>query len=280
MKVVHRVSFNTKREPRVLRKLNKLGVKPWAIQGKLAVALNMRFFDISEDDPVWPEVSKIIKKNKIPTVPKVEFTREEILCAEWVLLNPLYFEDDGYPEPHLDGTWRNVSFNAGKECPACGIGIEQTGPIHLKGEPKLGKNDFVSIFWTYSTFARFEVFEILQRKDINGFEPIPVVHHSLRTPLKTVKQLRITQVNKACIIDDNLVRDNTTCGHVKYNVLATGMMKFSRDAFSKVPDLMRTHEWFGSGHSAFQLVLASAKFVQIYLECKWRGLYLAPIELV
>ena len=50
MKVIHRVSFNTKRTPKVLKKLNKLGVEPRTIEGKLAVALNMRFFDISEDE--------------------------------------------------------------------------------------------------------------------------------------------------------------------------------------------------------------------------------------
>ena len=254
----------------------------------------MRFFDISEDDPVWPKVSEIIKKNKIPTVAHTEFTESEILSAEWVCIVPGYFEDDGFPMPHLDGSWRNISFNAGKECPNCGIGIDQTAPIHLKSEPNLKDNDFISIFWTYNIFARNEVFDVLSQNGITGFEAYPVIHYKKEVPLTTVKQLKISKVLAPGVIADNLIRadvegitsDNTItnedypCGHIKYLGLSRGMYKFSRDIFKDMPDLVKTHEWFGGGHEAIQLVLTSAKFVKVYMENNWKGLNLSPITLV
>jgi len=277
MQIIQRISFNPTHRAKIIKRFQKLGIKMTEV-GDRKIAM-LYCFDISEDDPLWPEVKEILLSSGIQPGPsRTVFTKKELTSAEWVLVQPHFLL--GYPMPDLDGTWRNISFNAGKECPECGIGIEQIAPIHLKREPKSRNNNFMGTFWTYDLFARPEVFDIMKQKEIKGFETIPAIHYRLLTHLKTIKQLKVNHEQRPCIIDDNLVRDNTACGHVKYNVLTRGMMKFSRDAFSKVPDLMRTHEWFGSGHSAFQLVLGSAKFAQIYLECKWRGLYLAPLELV
>ena len=277
MKVIHRIFFNTTGRGKVIKQFRKLGIKMKGVEGKKIVLWN--YFDISEDDPLWPNVKEILLSAGIGTEPsRTVFTKKEIMSAEWVLVQPDFLF--GYPMPDIDGGWRNISFNPQKECPECGIGIEQIAPIHLKREPKSHKNNFMGTFWTYDLFTRPEVFDIMSEKGIQGVEPMEAIHHTSKTPLKTIKQLKILKEHCACIIDDNLVRDKRPCGHVKYNVLTRGMMKFSGDAFGQMPDLIRTYEWFGSGHSAFQLVLASAKFVQVYMENKWKGLSLAPIKLI
>lgn len=276
MKVIHRIFFNPTHRGKVIKQFHKLGIH-MKESGDKKIAL-CNYFDICEDDSLWPNVKEIISSAGILPTTKTVFTKKEIVSAEWVWVFPAWLS--GYPMPDLDGSYKEVSFNPEKECPECGIGKEQTASIHLKREPKLRRNDFMGIFWTYDIFARPEVFDIMLQEGIEGVEPMLAIHHTLRTPLKKIKQLRILKEHRPCIIDDNLVRDRTTCGHVKYNVLSRGMMKFSGDAFGHIPDLIRTYEWFGSGHSAFQLVLASAKFVQVYMENKWKGLSLAPIKLI
>jgi len=62
--------------------------------------------------------------------------------------------------------------------------------------------------------------------------------------------------------------------------LGRGMYKFSCEIFRDASDLVKTHEWFGSGHEAVQLILASARFVRVYFDNNWKGLNLSPIELV
>ena len=296
MKVVHRISFHPRHNPKAKKRFAQLGIelKESFMHGDPKYSLGCHF-DISEDDPFWHIVEPILLSEKIGFNPTwTEFTKEEILSAEWVTIDPVYFEDDGFPEPHLDGSWRNVSFNAGKECPECGIGIEQTAPIHLKDEPNLKNNDFISIFWTYDIFALNKVFDVLSQNGIAGFEAYPAIHHKKKVPLTTIKQLKITNELAPGVINNNLTRadaegitadniithEDYPCGHIKYLGLGRGMYRFSRDIFRDMPDLVKTHEWFGGGHSAVQLVLASAKFVKLYLDNKWRGLSLTPLEVV
>lgn len=278
MKVIHRVSLSSKRDSKALKKLNKLGIKPWATGGKLFP--NMRYYDISEDDPVWPQVSEIIEKNKILTVPRAEFTQEEILSAEWVRIDPVYFEDEGFPMPHLvHHRWKKASFDYENECPECGVGLRQKNPIRLRGEPNLKDNDFMSIFWVYAIFARPEVLDTMMENNIHGFEIFPAIDHSSNVPLKTVQQMKIINELSPGIIADNLQRETRKCAHIKYYGISHVVMKYQKFAFVNCPDLIRTSEWFGTGGEAFQLVLASAKFVQVYMENDWKGLSLAPIEL-
>jgi len=288
MKVNHRISFNLRGRSRALKKFNRLGIKTWAIE-------DMRFFDITEDDPRWPEVSKIIKKNKIPSVATADFSKEEILSAEWVWLHPVYFDEEMYPEPREEHkSWKKASFNYKDECQHCGIGLYQNAPIRLKGEPNLKGNDFLSVFWIYLIFARPEVLDTMKKNDVTGFEIFPAINHSSDTPLETIRQMKVINELPTGLIADNLTRadvermtaDNTfthepyPCGHIKYYGTDHVMMKYQKEVFSDCPDLVRTSEWFGTGYAAIQLTLASAKFVRLYYENNWKGLLFAPIELI
>ena len=182
--------------------------------------------------------------------------------------------------PGLDGSWREVSFNSGQECPECGAGEKQLAPIHLKQEPKLGKNDFMGIYWTFNIFAKPKVIETISSEGLGGFEIIPAIHYKTKEQLSTVKQLKFTQEFPGHVVDDNLTKELPKCGHIKYLGLTRGMYKFPRDSFDGVPDFVKTSEWFGSGHLALRLTLASSAFVNLYIKNKWKGLCLAPIELL
>jgi len=277
MKIIHRVCISTTGNVGVRKKIEELGIHMKPSGYGRHILLN--YFDISEDDPRWAKVTQVLSSSAIrSTTTRTVFTEEEIASAEWVRIGPDFVL--GYPMPALDGSWRDTSFNAGEECSVCGIGRKQTAPIHLKGDPRLGKNDFMAINWTFDFFARLEVFGVLSERGVEGVEPAPAIHDGLLAPIETIKQLKVLEEHSPCIIDDNLVRDQKPCEHVKYNLLTRGKLKFSRDVFNNVPDLVRTHEWFGSGHMAFQLVLASAKFVTIYMERGWKGLLLYPVDLI
>ncbi len=138
----------------------------------------------------------------------------------------------------------------------------------------------MALNWIFEFFARNEVFEVLKQNKITGFEPLEAIHHRKGTALATIKQLKVVEQAPAGVVDDNLVRDKRPCEHIKYNVPTRGMPKVKSNIFENMPDLVRTHEWFGSGHGAFQLVLASAKFVKLYVDNKWRGLAITPLELI
>lgn len=54
---------------------------------------------------------------------------------------------------------------------------------------------------------------------------------------------------------------------------------FSSRAFEEAPDVVRSHEWFGSGASAFRLILVSQAFRRMVVSNKWRGLHFEPVAL-
>jgi hypothetical protein len=278
MKIIHRISFSANCNSKVFKKLTKLGIEPWPTGGKLFS--NMRHFDISEDNSIWPQVKEIIENNKMLDIPMSEFSKDEILLAEWVRLAPAYFEDNNFPEPHLDESWKKVSFDYENECHECGIGLLQKAPIRIKGEPNLKNNDFISIFWTYAIFSRPEVLNTIMENNIRGFEMFPVINHSSNLPLETVKQMRIINELSPCLVADNLQIDERKCGHVKYYDISHVKKKYKRQAFNNCPDLIRTSEWFGTGYEAYQLILASANFVKVFMENNWKGLSLIPIEII
>ncbi len=289
MEIIHRVFFNPKGHQAATKKFHELGIAMKESGSKYSFCY---YFDMYEDNPLWPEVEKILSSAGIITTATTEFTKEEIMSAEWVTIYPSHF--CGYPMPNLTDEWRGISFNAGQECKDCGIGRKQIAPIYLKSEPRLGRNHFMGIFWTYDIFARNKVFDVLTKNNITGFEIYPAIHYKKKKPLETIKQLKIigelapgviasnlTRTDVEGITADNIItHESYPCGHIKYIGLSRGMYKFSRNIFKEMPDLIKTNEWFGSGHEAIQLVLASAKFVKVYMENNWKGLNLAPIELV
>ena len=57
-------------------------------------------------------------------------------------------------------------------------------------------------------------------------------------------------------------------------------MHFKQDAVARGVDIAQTHEWFGSGHSAYREILVSSKFARLVLDQGWKGVVLKAIELV
>jgi hypothetical protein len=46
------------------------------------------------------------------------------------------------------------------------------------------------------------------------------------------------------------------------------------------PDVVKTHEWFGSGAAASRHVVVSKRFRRLATDMGWRGISFEPIELV
>jgi len=276
MEIKHRICISPKRDSKAWNKFQKLGIK--MEEGGDGKIVRLRYFDINESDPNWPKVEKIIIFAGILPTTETVFSKDEIKSSEWVVIRPEFI--CGYPMPDLDFGYKNISFDPKKECSVCGVGMEQVAPIHLKEEPRLGENDFMGINWTFDIFAKLDVIEAMLSEGISGFETISAIHHDTKAPLNSIKQLKFTQELLGKVIDDNMTKELPKCGHIKYVGLSRGMYRFPRGSFDGVSDFVKTSEWFGSGHLALKLILASSAFVDLYFKNKWKGLCLEPIELV
>jgi ribosomal protein S27AE len=275
MEIWHRVMFG--RGDSVNSALDFLGVKykKFLLPGEHYVVI----FEIAETDHRWPQVTELIREKNAADLFHTVFTPEEILSAEWIRLIPIF--EQGYPQPKE--TWVENPLNYENECPKCGAGFRQKAPFRLAKEPRLGKHDFLCLYWTYTVFCTPKVLEALQAHQIRGYEVWEAIIHRINQPSKVVSQLVFPNVAGPGLADVDKLKPDTCprCGITKYAYHKRGYMHLKREALRSDVDVLLTHEWFGSGgHSGFREILVSNRLARLILEKSWRGVALKPVEVV
>jgi hypothetical protein len=74
--------------------------------------------------------------------------------------------------------------------------------------------------------------------------------------------------------------DYPFCGRVKYHYPNRTPISFSRNCFSGVTDIVKSHEYMGSGGEAHRLVIVSQKIYQLSILNSWRGIYFEPVFII
>lgn len=236
-------------------------------------------FVISESDPRWKHIQELIGLFGAADIIDTSFSAEEILQSEWNRLVPRY--EWGYPQPEKQMLWKKLTFDV--KCSECGAGIEQKAPILLLKEPRLGKHDFFTTFWTYSIFCKREIENILKDNNINGFEVLIPIIKSTNQPSCTVSQLMVTHVAAPGLaeMDKRNPEVCSECGIIKYGHHRRGKLHLHREALNKDADFQLTFEWFGSGaRVGFREVIVSNRLSSLIVRNHWKGIVLKPIELV
>jgi len=236
-------------------------------------------FDITESDPKWPEVKELITERRALDIWETEFAPEEIISADWVRLMPTFLQ--GYPQPDGAFKWRDNAY--AYVCAGCGIKDGQKEPFYLKKEPKMGKNDFVALYWIHKVFCTFKVLAVLEASQIKGYETRDALMWRTKQPSQTVKQLVIPHIADPGLADEDKEEPETcpVCGVTKYSYHNRGFMRMHRNALDTDADFQMTYEWFGSGSkNAFREHLVSRRVARLIVEQGWRGVLLKPVELV
>lgn len=268
MDVMHRVFANGK--SRFKASLDQLGVDyeyEESIVGKTV------FFVISENAPLWPDVSRLMQENDIKdSFIHTEFSKGERKSAPFLELGAWY---NGYPQPEDNYDYHETTYNRPNFCEKCCIGKIQQGPFRLRGEPKWGRRSIMTLNWIHNEFfVRPEVWH-------DVFKPFgigcrPVLKHSTGEELKTVVQLDVTKMADSLLcLDGYPIETCEVCGQLKYHPIARGFFpKFSGLVDG---DMFRTQEWFGSGGKAFQAVIVSNQLYQEMEAKKIKGAEFMPM---
>ncbi len=239
-------------------------------------------FDIHEADHRWPEIKRLAQEKgsgkEDPGFIYTTFEDEEILASEWVRLCPGF--ERYYPQPESD--WGYVKDTFRKACSSCGLESDQKAPFRIKKEAKLGKYDFVSLYWTYGIFATQQVVEKVQLAGLKGVEIWPVMLYREDRPSEVISQLLLPHVAEPGLADYEKVDPEPCleCGITKYAFHKRGYMHVKRTALLNNVDAQHTYEWFGSDTKwGFQEILISNRFAKLIVEEKWKGVVLKPIQL-
>jgi hypothetical protein len=164
-------------------------------------------------------------------------------------------------------------------------------------------SQFLQLNWVFDEFfLRDESHGGLLEAEVTGFDPLAPVLHKKDRPSEQVTQMVVRTTLPPALDPAGLykvtckprneewdpslqlrtfdVEEWKYCGRVKYHPMHKGPLRFDRKAFTDAPDVVKSHEWFGSGGSAHRLVLVSQKFRRAVVSAKWRGVDFEPIELV
>ena len=269
-------------------------------KGDPRIALSV--LEITEDRPEWPEVERLLAKHGEKSISYSNvYSKAELDTAEWLVLGARGHH--GYPQPEDGFGYRQATYDLSQSCPTCNIGGVQKAPFRLRSEPKASRSQFLQLNWVFDEFfLRDEARLGLEAAGITGFDLLrPVLHKSGR-PSEQVTQMVVKTILPPALQTQGLQPvtckprneewnprnrlrrpepdERPHCQRVKYHFIRRGPFRLRRGAFAAAPDVVKSHEWFGSGGRAEQLVLVSQKFRRTVIEAKWRGLYFEPIELV
>lgn len=277
MEIIHHLTFKSNDEPKLLQLLRDSGIMLATIDLPSKKGQSISIL-ISESNVIWPLVQPLLIKSKVLDSYDTTFSKEEIFEAEWVRLVNIF--EQGYPQP--ERTWVTRPINYDEFCKSCGI-YKQTKTYRIAREPKLGKNSFMSLVWTGdSLFTTPEVLCVWKENQITGCEPWNVILHKENSPAKSILQVFIPQVTlPGLLANENLSHVIChNCGTKKYEYHRYGKMYYKKNSIPTGIDIIRTNEWFGAGHLAFQEILISNKLVKVILENKWQGLTMKVVETI
>jgi len=305
MEVRHRIlEFNNSpKYDQVRKELDKLGAAYkieilGSIGGKEFRSIT---FTVSENDPIFPVISELIEKYDFYTQTGVYYSQQDIEAAGWVYGTVGEYQ---YPQPEDNFGYFEATYDTSDYCARCGMGAVQVRPFRLKRDFKQKRSRFLGLYWVHGeVFVRPEVKALFEKESISGVEFSHPVHFKSGKDIEGVYQITIQAIAEpglvteglstvTCVADNeesyvegvgrvkNRLGDYPHCGRVKYHFPRIDTIRFRRDSLIGLPDIAKSHEYFGSGAAANRLVLMRNRVVKLVKKYNLRGLKFTPIELV
>lgn len=274
MDIWHRVTFGHKDQVEGL--LERLGfhyrTSPLPGKGYLL------HIDTVESDPHWLELATLIREKHAVDIFDTTFTREEILNASWLRIQPLF--EQGYPQP--ESTWQEQIYGK-SACTKCGVFQDQLERFRLAKEPRMGRNSFMSLYWVYTLFATSEIITAFEAAQFRGYRTREALIHRTNQPSRTVVQLEFPHIAYPGLADEDRLGlvICEQCGTMKYAYHKRGLMRYEHASLRSDLDFQMSHEWFSSGGlHAFREFLVSNRVARLILEQGWHGVAFKPLQLI
>lgn len=259
MEVIHRYGFNSSRAE-LLSSLRDEEIK-------LDIDPILTVFTISEQDPRWPKVEEVVRRNGLIGGVSTTFTEAERRQAEYLAMQPTWH--NGYPQPEDD--YEETSYDLTNHCATCGIGKIQKAPLRIKGEPNWGRRSIMQLNWIFDEFfTKPEIWETVFRPV--GVGCLPVLNRSGAKPFETVVQLVF---EKSSPVDTTGLSFELcpVCGRKKYPPNSRGFLPRpthpSGQAFKSIED-------FGAGGNAYKEIFVSQALYQTITNAKLLGVEFSP----
>lgn len=277
MKINKHIPFRIDEHPQLVDYLSRNGLA--FCRGDIISSL-----DIYESDPHWPDIAAYVQSRKMLCLSETTFSKKELSSAQWLTVRSKW--RNGYPQPEGAFGYQSITYSDGNYCNECGAGLIQTEAFRMKAAPKWGNRHFMMLNWVEDELFADEVAKsVLQGCGITGVSFREVKNKTGTEILPGVEQLIVPYILRPGIVAQRRSIDKifqcTSCGIPKYHPTGIGMHAFKREIFENAPDVVKTGEVFGWGHSAPRLIIVSQKVYRAIIENHLdRGLVFSPLELV
>ena len=238
--------------------------------------------DISENDPHWSELSRLLKLENNTYLSETKFSKEELFKAEWLTMRSKWHYDYPQPEDH----YTEMTYSEENACSNCGMGLVQQDCFQFKKTPKWGRRNFCMTNWVYDEFfVSPKAKELLESSNLKGFSFLNVSNKSGKEVLADIYQIQIPFILPEGIDTSSNCIENVSncpvCEKRKYLSNERGQFKFKKDIFLNAPDFVKSAEQFGSGLTASRLILISHDAYKFIIENKLdSSLVFEPVQLI
>lgn len=234
----------------------------------MELGLGFQNFKIQETDSRWTRIKFLVDKYSAVDLPKTEFSGSEYQKAAYLAILPSWHF--GYPMPDDDFGFLQ-GFDRSNFCPNCGVGLKQITAFRILGEPQWGSRSILQLNWILDEyFVKPDVWRYIFEQ--LGIECMPVLRYRDNTELKSIVQLRIKEL-VSLQLDGFPYEVSSCCGHKKYLPVAQGFLPKPEKTDAV---LFKSEQYFGSGGSAFRLVLTNHVLFRKMTEGRVKGIKFAP----
>jgi hypothetical protein len=235
------------------------------------------FLLISESNPKWPVLEEAIDSFDVLHSVELKFSMKDIRKAAWCDLGVT--SHFGYPQPEADFGYQNVTYVSGSACDTCGVGAVQSSPFRFRKDPSQKRLHLLQLNWVFDAFfASVEARSHIEAAGLVGMTFGPIVLHKTGKVIAKRFQMHVTETLPPVVDTSRLTTELCSeCRSSKYNYPTGESLKIAESTTNLKLDIVKTSEWFGSGGSAFRIVLISQRFANLILDQRWRGVSLSPV---
>ena len=226
---------------------------------------------VYEDDDRWPMIKKLIDSLKINDRITTEFSKEELASAKFLQMLPDWH--CGYPEPSDNFGFIERTYDTSLACDECNLGLIQRAPFRLKKIPSMGKKSIFQLNWVFDEyFVSIEAWErVFKAFDIKYR---PVVLNKTSAEIENIVQFMVPNIVELDIPSNFEVEICPKCAQTKYLPNFIGFTPTPKmDAHF---DIFKSRQYFGSGGSAFHLVVVSAALYDAIQKAGIKGVNFKP----
>jgi hypothetical protein len=250
---------------------NKIDEHRQEIYKKIGIHLEINkcsCFVLAESDPKFEKVMALPEEMRCVSFVSTKFSKIDLNNARHIRIGTDWHH--GYPQPEDDFKYINQVYEITRFCWTCGQKRIQTNPFQMKKEPKWGKKHILQMYWIFGNlFVKPEIWEQVFKPF--GVGAREVLHYKKNTPLETVVQLIIPELNIHHKLDGCEKETCPVCKRDKYSPICRGFIP-SLNAIPNAP-IFKTADYFGYGLEAYNLILVNQELYQCIVKHKLRGLY-------